>query len=96
MFAIAQLRELTPDQLRAALSQFLPPGSTPEKKSDVIQSILEGPAGPMLRSEMARWIVDHIVPVHSLVPRQFEHLQPLIADAMQFVVTRLSSRRLAP
>lgn len=96
MFALAQLRTLSPDQLRAALSQFLPVDASTEQKIATVESILDSPAGQMLRAEMARWIVEHTVPVHSLVPRQYEHLGPLVADAMQFEVTRLSSHRLAP
>ncbi|MGZ4816121.1 MAG: AarF/UbiB family protein [Terriglobales bacterium] len=94
-FAAAQLRNLTPDQLRAALSQFLPQGSRDERIA-AIESTLQGPAGQILREEMARWIVDHAVPVDALVPRQYEHLRPLVRDAMQFEVLRLSPHRLAP
>ena len=95
-FALAPLRELTPDQLRAALLRFLPADSTPEQRTTTVESFLNGPAGPTLRSEMGRWIVDHTVPVHALVPRQYQHLRPLVRDAMRFEVLHLSSHRLAP
>ncbi len=95
MVSVAQFRELTPDQLRAAFSQFLPQGSRDERVATV-EAALEGPMGPMLREEISRWIVDHIIPVNALVPRQYEHLRPLVADAMRFEALRLSAHRLAP
>jgi len=94
-FAVAQLRNLTPEQLRAAFSEFLPEGTREERIAAVESGLLE-PAGQLLREEMGRWIVDHTVPVNSLVPRQYEHLRPLVRDAMQFEVSRLSAHRLAP
>ena len=95
-FAIAQLRDSTPEQLRAALSHFVPQGATAEQRIVAVESLLESPTGPVLRAEMARWMVEHAVPVHALVPRQYQHLRPIVRDAMQFEVLRLSSGRLAP
>jgi len=69
LFALGQLRNASPDQLRAAFAQLCPPDSTCEDRIVIVQSTLEGPLGPTVRSEMARWIVDHIVPVRSLVSR---------------------------
>ena len=91
-----QLRGSTPDQLRAAFSRFLPPDATLHQRIAAVESLLDSPAGPVLREEMARWIVDHMLPANSLVPKQYEHLRPIVRDAMTFEVLRLSSPRLAP
>lgn len=96
LFALAQLRDASPDQLRAAFTQLCPPGSTRDDRIAMVQSALEGPFGSTLRTEMARWIVDHIVPVRSLVPRHYQHLAPIVRDAMEFEVAHLSADRLAP
>ena len=96
LFTLAQLRDASPDQLRAAFAQLCPPDSTRDDRIAMLRSALEGPFGPALRTEMARWIVDHIVPVRSLVPRHYQHLAPIVRDAMEFEVAHLSYERLAP
>jgi ubiquinone biosynthesis protein len=45
---------------------------------------------------MARWIVDEIVPVGSLVPESYLKWRPPVRDAMMYVVAHLSPERLAP
>ena len=95
-FAVAQLRGATPDQLRAAFSRFLPPDSTLDQRVSAVESLLDSPAGPIVREEMARWIVDHMLRADALVPKQYEHLRPIVRDAMSFEVLQLSSQRLAP
>ena len=87
--------QLAPDQLRAALETFLPKGSTAERVS-AIESGLRSPAGQSLREAMARWIVDEIVPVESLVPESYLKWRPPVRDAMMYVVAHLSPQRLAP
>jgi len=96
LFAFARLRDASPDQLRDAFAEVCPPSSTRDDRIAMVRSALEGPFGSALRGEMARWIVDHIVPVRSLVPRQYEHLAPIVRDAMEFEVANLCSERLAP
>lgn len=87
--------QLAPDQLRAALESFLPEGTTNERIS-AIEAGLRSPAGQSLRETMARWIVDEIVPVDSLVPEAYLKWRPPVRDAMMFVVAHLSPARLAP
>lgn len=87
--------QLAPEQLRAALQNFLPTGSTAERVS-AIESGLRSPAGQSLRETMARWIVDEIVPVESLVPGSYLRWRPPVRDAMMYVVEHLSPQRLAP
>ena len=95
LFALAQLRDASPDQLRAAFAQLCPPDSTRDDRIAMVRSALEGTFGPTLRTEMARWIVDHIVPVRALVPHHYQHLAPIVRDAMEFEVAHLSAERLA-
>ena len=92
----AGFRQLAPDQLRAALENFLPRNSTSAEKVRAIEAGLRSPAGQSLRDTMARWIVDEIVPVDALVPEAYLKWRPPVRDAMMFVVARLSPARLAP
>lgn len=87
--------QLAPDQLRAALENFLPKGSTAERVQ-AIETGLASPVGGSLREAMARWIVDEIVPVDSLVPESYLKWRPPVRDAMMYVVAHLSPERLAP
>ncbi len=91
----AGFRQLAPDQLRAALENFLPKGTTAERIS-AIEAGLRSPAGQSVRDAMARWIVDEIVPVEALVPEAYVKWRPPVRDAMMFVVAHLSPARLAP
>ena len=90
------LRQLAPEQLRAALANFLPKGATAAEQTSAIEAGLRSPAGQAMRDAMARWIVDEIVPVDRLVPKAYENWRPPVRDAMMFVVARLSPARLAP
>jgi ubiquinone biosynthesis protein len=87
--------QLAPDQLRAALQNFLPNGSTAERVQ-AIETGLASPVGESLREAMARWIVDEVVPVESLVPESYLKWRPPVRDAMMYVVAHLSPERLAP
>src|ERR1700757_4953621 len=91
----AGFRQLAPDQLRVALENFLPKGTTAERIS-AIETGLRSPMGQSLRDAMARWIVDEIVPVEALVPEAYVKWRPPVRDAMMFVVAHLSPARLAP
>ena len=90
------LRQLAPEQLRAALANFLPKGATAAEQTRAIEAALRSPAGEAMRDTMARWIVDEIVPVGRLVPQAYVEWRPPVRDAMMFVVARLSPARLAP
>ena len=87
--------QLAPDQLRAALYNFLPKGSTAERVG-AIEAALRSPVGQSLREAMARWIVDEIVPVESLVPESYVKWRAPVREAMMYVVAHLSPGRLAP
>ena len=90
------LRQLGPEQLRAALANFLPPGATPAEEVRAIEAGLRSPVGASMRDAMARWIVDSVVPVARLVPQPYLAWRPPVRDAMMFVVAHLSPARLAP
>ena len=59
-----------------------------------IEDALRSAAGPAARAHAAAWIRS-LIPVDWLVPRSAERWRPLVADALQFVFSRLSDGRLA-
>lgn len=92
----AGLGQVSPEQLRNALINFLPKEATREERIAFIEAGLESPVGQSLRKAMARWIVEGIVPVERLVPEAYLKWRAPVRDAMVFVITRLSPARLAP
>ena len=92
----AGFRQLAPEQIRAALGNFLPKEGSRIEKIAAIETGLRSPMGQAMRDAMARWIVDEIVPVERLVPEPYLKWRPPVRDAMMFVVARLSAARLAP
>ena len=92
---IASFGQLAPDQLRAAVEKLLPKGSTPARVG-TIEAALRSPFGESLRETMARWIVDEVVPVESLVPDSYFKWRAPVREAMMYVVAHLSAPRLAP
>ena len=92
----AGLSQVAPEQLRAALANFLPQNATPAERISAIETGLRSPAAQSVRDAMAKWIVDIIVPVDRLVPEAYVKWRGPVRDAMMFVVARLSPARLAP
>ena len=90
------LPQLGPEQLRTALTNFLPKDATAAEQTKAIEAGLLSPAGQAMRDTMAQWIVDGIVPVERLVPKAYLEWRPPVRDAMMFVIARLSPARLAP
>lgn len=88
--------KLAVEELRSALSRFLPAGATNSQKTTAITAALQSPAGASMREAMGQWIVDEMVPVSRLVPEPYVKWRPPVRDAMKFVVARLSPARLAP
>jgi len=91
----AGMGQLAPDQVRVALENFLPTGSTAERVS-AIEAALRSSVGQSLREALAQWIVDEIVPVESLVPESYVKWRPPVREAMMYVVAHLAAGRLAP
>ena len=77
-----QLRRMTPEQLRAAVSAYLPGNANSAERIRIIEAALGSPAGPQLREAMARWIVHDIVPVEALVPETYAAWRAPVRDAM--------------
>jgi ubiquinone biosynthesis protein len=77
-----------------ALSVLSAPAGSPERVKSV-QMILEGPSGQAFRGQMAVWVLQFL-PVEVLVPELYVRWRPLVRDAMRFMLTHLSSARLAP
>jgi len=94
--AAAGFERFNKDQLRAVVDNFLPRGANPQEKVRAIEAALRSPLGQSMRETMARWIVDEIVPVDSLVPEAYLKWRPPVRDSMMFVVAHLSPARLAP
>lgn len=92
----ASFRQLSPEQLRGALDDFLPKNASAAERASAIEGRLRSPAGQSLRDAMARWIVDGIVPVDALVPEAYLKWRPPVRDCMMFVIARISPARLAP
>jgi ubiquinone biosynthesis protein len=95
-FIVDDLRQAAPEQLRVALTNFLPKSGTTAERTKAIEAALLSPVGQSMRETMARWIVDETVPVPRLVPAAYAAWRPPVRDAMTFVVARLSPARLAP
>lgn len=93
---LAGFGQLAPDQLRATIETFLPRNASTEEKTRTVEGVLNSPIGVSLRESMARWIVETVVPVETLVPKTYLAWRFPVRDAMIFVVSHLSSSRLAP
>jgi ubiquinone biosynthesis protein len=91
-----RLRDLSPEQLYAAVAVMAPPNATTAERVAAIEAALRSPEGQALRGAMARWIVEKLVPVEGLVPAAYANWRPPVRDAMMFVVSHLSAGRLAP
>ena len=49
----------------------------------------------MPRDQIGTWISE-ILPIQSLVPEEYQRWRPLVQDAIFYVFTHLSEKRLAP
>src|SRR6266567_1995035 len=87
------LAGMAPEQLSDIAGAFLRSGSTAERTSAVEAALKAG--GRSWRTTVGKWITTRIVPAEVLVPDEYQRWRPLVQDAMQFVFSRLSDRRLA-
>lgn len=78
-----------------ALEPFLRGRRTTADRIRAIVSALESESGKVWRRELARWTL-RVVPVEILVPEIYSHWRPVVREAMQFLVLRMSAARLAP
>ncbi len=68
--------------------------AAPADRQSLIERMLEDPGGERLRAEIGEW-VRRLVPVETLVPDAAARWRPLVADALQFLFSRMSAPRLA-
>ena len=94
-FIVAALQSRSARELRPLLETFLPPHATREQKITTLETAFNSSIGNVLREAIAKWIVDEIVPVARLVPKSYSHWRLPVCEAMVFVVTHLSAKRLA-
>jgi len=83
------------EPLQKALEPFLRGCRTAAERISAVQGALEGESARHWRRELARWTL-RVVPVDLLVPEIYRRWRPVVREAMQFVVLRLSAARLAP
>ncbi len=87
--------EVPPEQLQGALAAFLSRYKTTAERIEAVKAALEGSSRRVWRTELGQWAT-WLVPVEQLVPAAYREWRPLVRDAMQFYVSRLSPARLAP
>jgi ubiquinone biosynthesis protein len=87
--------EVPPEQLQLALSAFLARHKSKPERIEAVRRALESREGRIWRRELGQWAT-WLVPVEELVPEAYRDWRPLVRDAMQFYVSRLSPARLAP
>jgi ubiquinone biosynthesis protein len=83
------------EQLQDALKAFLSRYETKAERVNAVEAALLSGSVRLWRSQLGNWAT-WLVPVEELVPEAYRHWRPLVRDAMQFVVSRLSPARLAP
>ena len=81
--------------LSESIVSFLVGGADRDDKIKRVQAALEGREGNFWRKQLGRWAAE-TVPVEFLVPEEHREWRPLIREAIQFVVLKLSAARLAP
>lgn len=77
-----------------ALAATLLGGASTGERIRIVEEALAAEGGDIWRSQISEWIV-RFVPVETLVPEEASRWRPLVRDAIQFVFSRLSARRLA-
>jgi ubiquinone biosynthesis protein len=82
-------------QLQQALEAFLRGYKTTAERISAVEASLSSEAGKSWRAELGKWTV-RVVPVELLVPEVYRQWRPLVREAMLFVVSSLSTARLAP
>ena len=64
-------------------------------RAAVVENALKSPAGPMLRDELGRAVIQ-LLPAEAVVPEIYAAWRPLVRDSMLFMISHLSAPRLAP
>src|SRR3569833_1088878 len=90
------LEHLSPEEMHAALTLFLPAEATREQRIEIVAAALRSEQGPVLSRELGRWIVERLVPVERLLPNRYAMWRKPTRECMLFVIEALSVERLAP
>jgi ubiquinone biosynthesis protein len=77
------------------LIPLLSPSVATSERIKAIEAVLHAPHSRRFREELAEWVLQ-FVPVEALVPEMYVRWRPLVHDAMRFMLSRLSTARLAP
>lgn len=67
---------------------------TPAERRGMLAAALKGEGSEALRRQIGAWVM-RLVPIETLVPESARRWRPLVADALQFLFSRLSAARLA-
>jgi ubiquinone biosynthesis protein len=77
------------------LFPLLSPGLGTSERTKAIKAVLNASHSRRFREELAEWVLQ-FVPAEALVPDRYVRWRPLVHDAMRFMLSRLSTERLAP
>jgi len=69
--------------------------TTTSERVRKFEALLRGPTGPLLRDQIGQWVV-RLLRVEYLVPETYAQWRLPVRDAMFFIASKLSSKRLAP
>ena len=86
------VQNTSPAQL---LFPLLSPGISTAERTKAIEAVLTARHGQRFRDELAEWVLQFL-PAEALVPQIYVRWRPLVHDAMRFMLSRLSTSRLAP
>jgi len=95
MVNTAKVEQISPGAVMAPVIAAFMTAHTTHERIDVLAAALEGTQGQQFREEMAEWVLQFL-PVEKLVPDLYMRWRPLVRDAMRFMLSRLSTPRLAP
>jgi ubiquinone biosynthesis protein len=91
-FPLEMLTQFAPgDSLHTVLSRDAP---LPDRIR-AMQALLDGSTRELVRGQMGHWVVQFL-PAEDLVPAIYAEWRPLVHDAMVFMLSHLSTSRLAP
>ena len=86
------VQNTSPAQL---LFPLLSPAISTAERTKAIEAVLTACHGQRFRDELAEWVLQFL-PAEALVPQIYVRWRPLVHDAMRFMLSRLSTPRLAP
>jgi ubiquinone biosynthesis protein len=94
-FIVDNRFKIDSESLPQAVQPFLAGFATTADKIAALEATLNGTEGKYWRAELGKWTV-RVLPVELLVPQAHREWRPFVREAILFVVSHLSSARLAP